>query len=462
MTLRMMRMVGPEGFVLWGRAMGLPCGGLTRKERRDRRFRRVGDIEWDGGIKVGTPMPNDRDYKHALLDVEGGPSGITIPARITAVGWFARPPLPTPPNTNIGLPHSTQLLHAPQSRPSPVFYVGEHDPAMRCCLWCPCCWVSLPHPHPHLFCPIPNPTVYLPPPSPRHTHFRCRGIQWQPFFWPETMPSLSNGYWDLPGPLLHPTGTLSCPTIQKLFAWMYRDTILLLTTPRIPAVDARAHHAHSGTSSDDSKPVARPSWHSNPFVNLVRSWSDSDPLNPQGPNYEWPKLNDIDQEILSPHRTAAWKIRQNDFDAWAGWPHKQYPWVNMGYYLATERGDQPLGRRSSEGTFYNSWTLGIASQIHENQDWSLFPTSAGNRVQCGIHARTLSEQIWIEADLNALAILEHEQMGAQERVPLWWWNIRPGVSPLREHREWPRVSPGESSSPSRLTSSPAKPMASRV
>ncbi len=75
-----MRTVRPERFVLWGRAMGLPCGGLTQKERRDGRLRRAGDVEWDGRMKVGTPTLNDSDKKHALLDVEGEPSGVTTPA----------------------------------------------------------------------------------------------------------------------------------------------------------------------------------------------------------------------------------------------------------------------------------------------------------------------------------------------------------------------------------------------
>ncbi len=80
-----------------------------------------------------------------------------------------------------------------------------------------------------------------------------------------------------------------------------------------------------------------------PFADPVANRRDSDPLNPQGGDYKWPELTDTDRAILSPHRTATWELRQQDFDTRAGWPHTQYPRVHMDYYLATERGDEPVG-----------------------------------------------------------------------------------------------------------------------
>ncbi len=52
-----------------------------------------------------------------------------------------------------------------------------------------------------------------------------------------------NRHWHLPAPLSYPTDILCCPTARKLFAWMYRDHILLSTTPAMPAVGAHAHRA---------------------------------------------------------------------------------------------------------------------------------------------------------------------------------------------------------------------------
>ncbi len=107
--------MGPEGFVLWGRAMGLTLGGLTHKERRGGGFRRAGDVERDGGIKIRTPTLNDSDDKHALLGVDRQPSGVMTPARIMAVGWFTRLPLSMLPKTNIARSHSTHAPHTPQN-----------------------------------------------------------------------------------------------------------------------------------------------------------------------------------------------------------------------------------------------------------------------------------------------------------------------------------------------------------
>ncbi|SJL18596.1 uncharacterized protein ARMOST_22193 [Armillaria ostoyae] len=150
---------GDGGFLLRGGALALSWGGLTRKERRDGGSRRAGDVERDGGIKIGTSTPNDSDDKHTLLDIEGGPSGAMNSARIMAIRRFACPPLPTPPKANNALPHSTHAPHTPQSRVAPIIWVGEHDPAVRHCPRCFRRRASPPHSHPRHFCPIPTPTA---------------------------------------------------------------------------------------------------------------------------------------------------------------------------------------------------------------------------------------------------------------------------------------------------------------
>ncbi len=52
----------------------------------------------------------------------------------------------------------------------------------------------------------------------------------------------------------------------------------------------------------------------NLFVDPDRQRRDSDPLNPHGGDYEWPELTNTDRAIFRPHQTAAWELRQQDFD----------------------------------------------------------------------------------------------------------------------------------------------------
>ncbi len=64
-------------------------------------------------------------------------------------------------------------------------------------------------------------------------------------------------------------------------------------------------------------PIPSPTWSINEETAI--------PSMQEGGDYEWPILTDRDWEILGPHRTAAWELRQQDFDARAGWPHTLYP-----------------------------------------------------------------------------------------------------------------------------------------
>ncbi|PBK78635.1 hypothetical protein ARMSODRAFT_968719 [Armillaria solidipes] len=142
-----------------GVALALLWGGLTWKEKRNGRYRGAGDVERDGGEKITTPTPNNSNDEHALLGIEGGSEVATNAPGITDVRHFACPPLPAPPNTNIGLPRSSQSLHSSRSRASPIIWVGEHDPAARQSPRCPRRWVSLPHPNPRSFHPITSPAA---------------------------------------------------------------------------------------------------------------------------------------------------------------------------------------------------------------------------------------------------------------------------------------------------------------
>ncbi|KAK0232157.1 hypothetical protein EDD85DRAFT_956014 [Armillaria nabsnona] len=81
------------------------------------------------------------------------------------------------------------------------------------------------------------------------------------------------------------------------------------------------------------------------------------PFNPAGPDYEWPALADIDQEISGPERSAAWELRRQDVETRGA--HPDFPCSNMDFYLAIYRGDELRG-----GGMANQ----IAAQIHANRD----------------------------------------------------------------------------------------------
>ncbi len=121
-TLRTTRIMtrGPGGFILWGMALVLSCGVLTRKEVKDGGSRRAGDVEQDGGMKIGMPTANDSDDKHAILSIKGRHDGSRNVLGIKVVQCFTRPLLPTPPNTNISVPRSTHTPQPPQSHGSPL------------------------------------------------------------------------------------------------------------------------------------------------------------------------------------------------------------------------------------------------------------------------------------------------------------------------------------------------------
>ncbi|PBK78705.1 hypothetical protein ARMSODRAFT_1011248 [Armillaria solidipes] len=200
-------------------------GRWVYAEKRNGPYRRAGDVERDGGEKIGTPTPNDSNDEHALLGIEGGPEVATNAPEITDVRHFARQPLPAPPTTNIGLPRSSQSLHSSRSHASPLIWVGEHDPAACQSPRCPRRWPS--HHHPDLTTPVldvgeSNDDV-LSHLGPRRLH--------------------QNGHQQLPAPLSHPTDVLSYSSPRKLLASTYRDPILPSTIPALPAVDTQTHRA---------------------------------------------------------------------------------------------------------------------------------------------------------------------------------------------------------------------------
>ncbi|SJL04215.1 uncharacterized protein ARMOST_07576 [Armillaria ostoyae] len=71
----------------------------------------------------------------------------------------------------------------------------------------------------------------------------------------------------------------------------------------------------------------------------------TDPLNLDGPNFEWNELTQIDREILGPHRSTAWELRRRDVEAQFNLRAEDR--TPMGWYLAVARGDPlPMFRRN--------------------------------------------------------------------------------------------------------------------
>ncbi len=69
---------------------------------------RVGDIEEEGVMKIGTPMVNDDDGNEALLGIEGRLKGATSLPRIITIQSFPRPLLPALLTNNNGVPRTLQ------------------------------------------------------------------------------------------------------------------------------------------------------------------------------------------------------------------------------------------------------------------------------------------------------------------------------------------------------------------
>ncbi|SJL13392.1 uncharacterized protein ARMOST_16835 [Armillaria ostoyae] len=96
-----------------------------------------------------------------------------------------------------------------------------------------------------------------------------------------------------------------------------------------------------------------PSLPSRPLAFTYRTATD--PLNIDGPDFEWNELSTVDILILGPHRTATWELCRRDVEArYELRPDDRTP---MGWYLTVERGDPipSLGRDATIATriFHN-------------------------------------------------------------------------------------------------------------
>ncbi|KAK0414406.1 hypothetical protein EV421DRAFT_1918156 [Armillaria borealis] len=118
----------------------------------------------------------------------------------------------------------------------------------------------------------------------------------------------------------------------------------------------------------------------------------NDPLNADGLDYEWPRLENVDREILGPERSLAWDIRRDDVETWYNLAaHNRVP---MDLYLATTYGDV-LPRLGREAV--------ITARIFENRDRSRHGPIAGSRLYGPHRGRTHEEQLALEGTLETLA-----------------------------------------------------------
>ncbi len=85
-------------------ALGLYRGRNLGMESVEGRRKQMGDIEEEGGRKIGMPMAHDDNNGDALLCVEGGLGDAMNAPKIIDLGPFPHPPLPASPNINIGIP----------------------------------------------------------------------------------------------------------------------------------------------------------------------------------------------------------------------------------------------------------------------------------------------------------------------------------------------------------------------
>ncbi|PBK60091.1 hypothetical protein ARMSODRAFT_1026871 [Armillaria solidipes] len=99
--------------------------------------------------------------------------------------------------------------------------------------------------------------------------------------------------------------------------------------------------------------------------------ADTDPLNPNGPNYEWPLLSAVNRQILGPHCSQAWELQRH-------------------WYLAIYRGD-PIERPGVQAQ--------ITTRIFANRNQVQYRPAPGVELHGQHRNRTAQEQHDLEIAL---------------------------------------------------------------
>ncbi|SJL11307.1 uncharacterized protein ARMOST_14710 [Armillaria ostoyae] len=126
-----------------------------------------------------------------------------------------------------------------------------------------------------------------------------------------------------------------------------------------------------------------------------------DPLNINGPDFEWNELSAIDILILGPHRVAAWELRRADVED--RYQLSREGRTPMGWYLAVERGD-PIPRLGRDAT--------IATRIYYNRNRTEFPPAPGYLLQGRRPPRTADAQLRLELALLELSARQRDEDAA--------------------------------------------------
>ncbi len=151
---------------MWAGAVMLHCGamrrsrgGILEKESLEGTGWRAGDIEEDGGTRIGTPAVHDDDDRHTPLGFDGRLEGATNVLRTMILRPLPRPPPPASPNINISVPCTMDLPQPPYTGEFPIIWVGDYVPAVCEDPRCPGRRGSLPYSE---FRPLPLPPHFHP------------------------------------------------------------------------------------------------------------------------------------------------------------------------------------------------------------------------------------------------------------------------------------------------------------
>ncbi len=130
---------------------------------------------------------------------------------------------------------------------------------------------------------------------------------------------------------------------------------------------------------------------------------EEDPFNVDGPDFEWPELDEVDRDIMGAARSTAWEFRRRDVEDRAvdNIPGPREP---MAIYLATNRGE-PLDTPGA---------LPLSERLERNANREIWDPAAGRRLLT-LRPRTTEEQGALE---HALACIVWQEAPWRSRAAM--------------------------------------------
>ncbi|SJL08322.1 uncharacterized protein ARMOST_11685 [Armillaria ostoyae] len=128
----------------------------------------------------------------------------------------------------------------------------------------------------------------------------------------------------------------------------------------------------------------------------------NDPLNPDGLDYEWPSLEEVDRQILRPERSLAWEIRRTDIET--RYNLAAHNRIAMDFYLATTYDPDTAPSRGHE----------YMDLIEEGRMRSSWPSKTPSRPW---HDNWETAQTWKEADQNDFDNFHYDYNPYAEELP---------------------------------------------